>query len=75
MKKKNVCGFSQHFDSFNVCGDKITIHKSIIDLAIKRVKGNADPFESGDRVAGRLDVLEELLEVIDIGMSKIRNKL
>lgn len=74
MKKKKVCGFSQHFDSFNVCGDKITIHKSVIDLAIKRVKGNRDPFESGDRTAGRLDMLEELLEAIDIGMSKIRNK-
>lgn len=75
MKKKNVCGFSQHFNSFNVCGDKITIHKSVINRAIKQVKNDNDPFESYDRSAGRLDVLEELLEAIDIGMSKIRNQL
>ena len=75
MKKKNVCGFSHLFDGFNVCGDKITIHKSVINRAIKRVKGDIDPFENEDRTAGRLDVLDELLEAIDIGMSKIRNQL
>ncbi len=74
MKKKNVCGFSHLFDSFNVYGDKILIHKSVINSAIKRVKANGKPFENEYRIAGRLDVLEELLEAIDIGMSKIRNR-
>ena len=74
MKKKAVNGFSPHFKSFSVCGDKITIHKSMIDAAIKQVKKDVDPFESDDRPAGRLDILEELLDAINTGMSINRNQ-
>lgn len=74
MKKKAVNGFSPHFNSFSVCGDKITIHKSMIDSAIKQAKRDVDPFESDDRSAGRLDILEELLDAINTGMSIIRNQ-
>ena len=52
------------FKSFSVNGDKITIHKCVIDEAIKQVKNNMDPFESGDRVAGKLDILTDLSEAI-----------
>ena len=67
-------GFSGYFDSFEVKGDKITIHKSAIDLARKRIKKSKDPFESDDRERGRLDILEDLLDAISTGMSIERNK-
>lgn len=57
--------YSLFFDSFEVSGDKITIHKCMIDSAIKRVKNDPDPFESGERVAGRLDILNDLQEAIN----------
>lgn len=57
-------GNSLFFKSFSVSGDKITIHKCVIDEAIKQVKNNMDPFESGDRVAGKLDILTDLSEAI-----------
>ncbi|MEE3385206.1 MAG: hypothetical protein VZR36_09010 [Prevotella sp.] len=75
MNKKTAKGFSPHFKSFSVYGDKITIHKSMIDAAIKQVKKDIDPFESDDRSAGRLDILEELLDAINTGMSINRNKM
>ena len=67
-------GFSQFFDSFSVNGDKITIHKCVIDAAIKRVKIDPDPFEDGERVRGKLDVLEDLSDVIRTGMNIERSK-
>lgn len=60
-------GFSQYFDSFTVNGDKFTVHKSVIDKAIKQVKNDPDPFEDGERVAGRLDILEDMLKAIGTG--------
>ena len=41
----------------------------MIDAAIKQVKNDNDPFESYDKSAGRLDILEELLDAINTGMS------
>lgn len=73
MNKKISKGNSPHFKSFSVSGDKITIHKCVIDAAIKQVKNDNDPFESYDRSAGRLDILEELLDAINTGMSINRN--
>ena len=75
MIKKTAKGFSPHFNSFSVSGDKITIHKCVIDAAIKQVKKDNDPFESYDRDIGRLDILEELLDAINTGMSINRNKI
>ena len=69
MVKKSEKGYSPHFKSFSVSGDKITIHKCVIDAAIKQVKNDNDPFESYDRDVGRLDILEELLDAINTGMS------
>lgn len=73
MSKKTAKGYSPHFKSFSVIGDKITIHKCVIDAAIKQVKNDNDPFESYDRSAGKLDILEELLDAINTGMSINRN--
>ena len=74
MSKKSTKGYSPHFKSFSVSGDKITIHKCVIDAAIKQVKNDNDPFESYDRSAGSIYILEELLDAINTGMSIIKNK-
>lgn len=55
---------SEHFESFSVKGDKITLHKSIINKAIKQVKGFGC-YDGEDREAGQLDILEELIDCID----------
>lgn len=55
---------SLFFDSFDVRGDKITIHKCVIDSAIKRIKRDKDPFESADRRAGMIDILSDLSSAI-----------
>ena len=73
MSKKTAKGYSPHFKSFSVSGGKITIHKCVIDGAIKQVKNDNDPFESYDRSAGKLDILDELLDAINTGMSINRN--
>lgn len=57
-----------------VYGDKIVIHKSDIDRAIKRIKKNPDPFEEPDRRYGRLDILEDFLYAIKKGMKSIKEK-
>lgn len=70
MSKKTAKGYSPHFKSFSVSGDKITIHKCVIDAAIKQVKNDNDPFESYDRSAGKLDILTDLSEAISTKMHK-----
>lgn len=48
-------------------GDKITLHKCVIDKAIKKIKSDSNIFLEEERKAGRLDILEELLEIISYG--------
>ena len=55
------------FESTYVKGDKITLHKCVIDKAIKSIKAAPDSFLEGERKAGRLDILEELLKIISYG--------
>ena len=57
-----------------VYGDKIVIHKSDIEKAIKRIKKNPDPFEEPDRMYGRLDILDDLVYAINKGMGTIKEK-
>ena len=52
----------------SVQGDKITIHKCVIDKAIKDIKNDPDPFGDSERMAGKVDILEELLDIIERGM-------
>lgn len=52
----------------SVQGDKITIHKCVIDKAIKDIKANGDTYGSADREAGKIDILTELLDMISDGM-------
>ena len=67
MTKPKFKTRSTLFESTYVKGDKITLHKCVIDKAIKSVKANPDPFLEEERKAGRLDILEELLEIISYG--------
>ena len=55
---------SEHFESFSVKGDKITLHKCVIDKAIKYINANWS-YDNEDRRAGKLDIIRELLECID----------
>ena len=67
MTKPKFKTRSTLFESTYVKGDKITLHKCVIDKAIKEIKADPDPFLEGERKAGRLDILEELLEIISYG--------
>lgn len=55
---------SVYFNSCKVEGDKITINKCDIDKAIKDIKNDPNPFGDEERTAGRLDILEDMLDVI-----------
>lgn len=57
---------SMYFDSCEVKGDKITIHKCVIDKAIKNIENDPDPFGDSERRAGKIDILEDMLDVIDM---------
>ena len=54
-------------ESCTVQGDKVTIHKCVIDKAIKDIKVYGDPYGSAERDAGKVDILEELLDIIQRG--------
>lgn len=62
MKIKNLCG--QFFESCEVSGDKITIHKCVIDKAIKNIKKDKDYFYNEYRKAGHIDILTDMLEIM-----------
>ena len=67
MTKPKFKTRSTLFESTYVKGDKITLHKCVIDKAIKKIKSDPDIFLEEERKAGRLDILEELLEIISYG--------
>ena len=67
MTKPKFKTRSTLFESTYVKGDKITLHKCVIDRAIKKIKADPDIFLEEERKAGRLDILEELLEIISYG--------
>ena len=67
MTKPKFKTRSTLFESTYVKGDKITLHKCVIDKAIKEIKADPDIFLKEERKAGRLDILEELLEIISYG--------
>ena len=62
MSVKNLN--SRFSDCGEVKGDKITIHKCVIDKAVKDSYKYADPCGSADRESGKRDVMEDLLYVI-----------
>ena len=58
---------SENFDSVEFFGDKLVIHKCVIDAAIKRIKNDPDPFADGDVQHGKICILEEMLSLITRG--------
>lgn len=56
--------YSQFFDCCEVNGDKITIHKCVIDKAIKDSYKYTDPYGSAEKEEGRRDMMEDLLGII-----------
>lgn len=59
--------YSRHLESVSVKGDKITIHKCVIDKAIKSIK--RAPSDNRTRDTGMIMMLEEMLELIHYGKS------
>lgn len=55
---------SVYFNSCKVEGDKITINKCDIDKAVKDIKNDPDPFGDSERKAGKIYILEDMLDVI-----------
>ena len=55
-----------------VYGDKIVIHKSDLDRAVKILKSNPDPFEREYFRAGQIDLICDMLYAINRGMKNIR---
>ena len=55
---------SEHFENCDYFGDKLVIHKCVIEAAIKRIKNDPDPFGDGDVRHGQISILEELRNLI-----------
>lgn len=60
---------SEHFENCEYFGDKIVIHKCVIDAAIKRIKNDPDPFGNGEVQHGQISILEELRDLIVRGQN------
>lgn len=60
---------SEHFENCDYFGDKLVIHKCVIEAAIKRIKNDPDPFGDGDMRHGQISILEELRDLIVRGQN------
>lgn len=60
---------SEHFENCEYFGDKIVIHKCVIEAAIKRIKNDPDPFGDGGVQHGQISILEELRDLIVRGQN------
>jgi hypothetical protein len=60
---------SEHFENCEYFGDKIVIHKCVIEAAIKRIKNDPDPFGDGEVQHGQISILEELRDLIVRGQN------
>lgn len=66
---------SEHFENCDYFGDKLVIHKCVIDAAIKRIKNDPDPFGDADVQRGQISILEELRSLIERGQSIERKRI
>lgn len=66
---------SEHFENCDYFGDKLVIHKCVIDAAIKRIKNDPDPFGDSDVQHGQIIILEELRDLIERGQSIERKRI
>lgn len=66
---------SAHFENCEYFGDKLVIHKCVIETAIKSIKNDPDPFADGDVQHGQISILEELRDLIVRGQNIERERL
>ena len=66
---------SEHFENCDYFGDKLVIHKCVIDAAIKRIKNNPDPYCDGDVRHGQTSILEELRDLVVRGQNIERERI
>lgn len=66
---------SEHFENCDYFGDKLAIHKCVIEAAIKRIKNDPDPFGDGDVQHGQISILEELRDLIIRGQNIERKRI
>lgn len=66
---------SAHFENCDYFGDKLVIHKCVIDAAIKRIKSDPDPFGDSDVRHGQISILEELRDLIVRGQNTERERI
>ncbi len=66
---------SEHFENCDYFGDKLVIHKCVIDAAIKRIQNDPDPFGDSDVQHGQISILEELRDLIERGQSIERKRI
>ena len=57
-----------------VYGDKIVIHKSDLEKAVKILKSDPDPFDREYFIAGKISLIEDIIYAIKMGMKNIREK-
>lgn len=65
---------SAHFENCEYFGDKLVIHKCVIEAAIKCIKNDPDPFADGDVQHGQISILEELRDLIVRGQNIERER-
>ena len=66
---------SVHFENCDFFGDKLVIHKCVLDAAIKRIKNDPDPFADGGVQHGQISILEELRDLIARGQKIERERI
>lgn len=66
---------SEHFENCDYFGDKLVIHKCVIEAAIKRIKNDPGPFGDGDVQHGQISILEELRDLIIRGQNIERERI
>lgn len=66
---------SEHFENCDYFGDKLVIHKCVIEAAIKRIKNDPDQFGDGDVQHGQISILEELRDLIIRGQNIERERI
>lgn len=70
ISKEYVCDIGPCW----VYGDKIVLHKSDLERAIKVIKCNPDPYEREYFRAGKIDAIEDMIRAIKKGMKNIRER-
>ena len=66
---------SVHFENCDFFGDKLVIHKCVIDAAIKSIRNDPDPYGNTDVSHGMISILEELRSLIERGQNIERERI